>query len=200
MPRRPPAEYPMPPRPRGGRRPGAGAPRGNTNALKTGAHSRRYADAIRLIAAIPAYRRQLNADDTETGVRRQRNLLEAVRHVIVTTAPARGAAGRPPGPGERNLAMELESLIYVNLRDRPGEVSRSDGIFRALNRPIDRRRPLRRALVLTTWCAHHDEELERILTNHVLADLEPTLDKIAKCQTNNQAPRPGPKIESTEAP
>ena len=32
---------PSPPRPRGGRRPGAGAPRGNTNALKNGVHSPR---------------------------------------------------------------------------------------------------------------------------------------------------------------
>jgi hypothetical protein len=190
-----------PPRPRGGHRPGAGAPKGNANALKTGMHSRRYADAVRLIAAIPAlllYRQQLNATPGARSERLQRNLLEAARQVIVETAPRPGGAGRPPGPGERNLAMELESLIYVNLRDRPGEVSRRDGVLRALNRPIDRRRPLRRALVLTTWCAHHDEQLERILTNHVLADLEPALEEIAQMSIKQSNGTPNPKTESTE--
>ncbi|MEX2245133.1 MAG: hypothetical protein WEC75_00430 [Dehalococcoidia bacterium] len=39
--------------PRGGRRPGAGAPRGNLNALKTGAHSRRARTVITALLANP---------------------------------------------------------------------------------------------------------------------------------------------------
>ena len=41
---------------RGGCRPGAGAPRGNMNALKTGAYSRQFAELGRLLAADPKIR------------------------------------------------------------------------------------------------------------------------------------------------
>jgi hypothetical protein len=41
---------------RGGRRPGAGAPRGNMNALKSGAYSRQFALLGRLLAADPKIR------------------------------------------------------------------------------------------------------------------------------------------------
>src|SRR3989441_12015611 len=41
---------------RGGRRPGAGAPRGNMNALKTGAYSRQFAELGRLLATDPKIR------------------------------------------------------------------------------------------------------------------------------------------------
>ena len=41
---------------RGGRRPGAGAPRGNMNALKTGAYSRQFAELGRLLASDPKIR------------------------------------------------------------------------------------------------------------------------------------------------
>jgi hypothetical protein len=42
--------------PRGGRRPGAGAPRGNTNALKTGKHSRRVQTVMRILMDEPETR------------------------------------------------------------------------------------------------------------------------------------------------
>jgi hypothetical protein len=41
---------------RGGRRPGAGAPRGNMNALKSGAYSRQFAELGRLLATDPRIR------------------------------------------------------------------------------------------------------------------------------------------------
>ena len=41
---------------RGGRRPGAGAPRGNMNALKSGAYSRQFAELGRLLATDPKIR------------------------------------------------------------------------------------------------------------------------------------------------
>jgi hypothetical protein len=40
----------------GGRRPGAGAPRGNMNALKSGAYSRQFAELGRLLATDPKIR------------------------------------------------------------------------------------------------------------------------------------------------
>jgi hypothetical protein len=42
--------------PRGGRRPGAGAPRGNTNSLKHGLYSRRIYLAALMLAAVPELR------------------------------------------------------------------------------------------------------------------------------------------------
>jgi hypothetical protein len=45
--------------PRGGRRPGAGAPKGNFNALKHGTYSRQFARLGALIAASPAARESL---------------------------------------------------------------------------------------------------------------------------------------------
>lgn len=41
------------PRPRGGRRPGAGAPRGNLNALKSGRYSKRLAALRAALDAMP---------------------------------------------------------------------------------------------------------------------------------------------------
>ena len=45
--------------PRGGRRPGAGAPKGNLNALKHGSYSRQFAQLGALLAASPAARESL---------------------------------------------------------------------------------------------------------------------------------------------
>jgi hypothetical protein len=45
--------------PRGGRRPGAGAPRGNLNALKHGTYSRQFARLGAILATSPAARESL---------------------------------------------------------------------------------------------------------------------------------------------
>ena len=42
--------------PRGGRRPGAGAPKGNFNAVKSGTSSRRLRIAMATMLAVPEYR------------------------------------------------------------------------------------------------------------------------------------------------
>ena len=52
---------------RGGRRPGAGAPRGNMNALKSGAYSRQFAELGRLLAADPKIRAVLLDVATRAG-------------------------------------------------------------------------------------------------------------------------------------
>ena len=50
---RPATRHPSPPRARGGRRPGAGAPKGNTNALKTGRYSTRVIALRGALEAVP---------------------------------------------------------------------------------------------------------------------------------------------------
>ena len=52
---------------RGGRRPGAGAPRGNMNALKSGAYSRQFAELGRLLATDPKIRAVLLDVATRAG-------------------------------------------------------------------------------------------------------------------------------------
>src|SRR5262249_16071832 len=47
--------------PRGGPRPGAGAPKGNQNALKTGRYSQNHRRAVMIIAAVPELRQYLVA-------------------------------------------------------------------------------------------------------------------------------------------
>ena len=47
--------------PRGGPRPGAGAPKGNLNALKTGTHSKQLRAAIGALLAVPETRRAMLA-------------------------------------------------------------------------------------------------------------------------------------------
>jgi hypothetical protein len=166
-------------RPRGGRRPGAGAPLGNTNALTLGAYSRRYGYAVRLIAALPALNRYLNELINTPGPRaleRRRRFLDATRHVIET---------RP------RFAAELEAIIYRDLTRRDAaKLPRGEAVLRLLGRAPDHTRPLKRAITLTAWCAWHDERLERLLTNHVLQDLEPAMDVLARNSTKRSEDAP----------
>jgi hypothetical protein len=62
---------------RGGPRPGAGAPRGNLNALKTGAHSRQMRAAIGALLAVPETRRAMIAllQQKERDTRRFRDII-----------------------------------------------------------------------------------------------------------------------------
>jgi len=88
---------------RGGRRPGAGAPRGNMNALKTGAYSKQFALLGRLLAADPKVRVALLA----IGARADRKQASAneVAALLFTRMVERAediAAGRPvPGARKR---------------------------------------------------------------------------------------------------
>ena len=91
---------------RGGRRPGAGAPRGNMNALKTGAYSRQFALLGRLLAADPRVRATLLA----IGARADRKVNKAnelaaflltryAQHVEDRAARAAAAARNPRAKG-----------------------------------------------------------------------------------------------------
>ena len=63
--------------PRGGPRPGAGAPRGNLNALKTGAHSKQLRAAIGALLAVPETRRAMLAllEQKQRDTRRFRDII-----------------------------------------------------------------------------------------------------------------------------
>ena len=68
--------------PRGGKRPGAGAPKGNLNALKTGSRSRQLNIVIEALLASPAIRRvmlKLVQHDVRRNQRLQQAIADAVR-------------------------------------------------------------------------------------------------------------------------
>jgi hypothetical protein len=116
----------------------------------------------------------------------RRRLLDAARHVI---------------EAHPDLPAELEALIWVNLRGRAHQVRGGHGVLQQLSSPADRTRPLKRALILTTWLTHHDPQLEVVLTNHILSYLEPLLTKTAPKTTrqSTEGQKQGTP-ESTEAP
>ena len=181
--------------PRGGRRPGAGAPKGNTNALQTGAYSRHAAaGAVRLIHAIPSlleYYKSLRAGTGPIAIQQQRNLIAAAQHVLDT---------------HPHLAHELEALIQASLTYRADLDRRFPYILRDLDLPAsdpdipDLRLPsgapdpfhrsLRRALKHTAWLTRNDTTLNILLTNHIAADLEPKLEFLARTTIKQSNPEP----------
>jgi hypothetical protein len=145
---------------RGGRRPGAGAPKGNLNALKTGQYSKQFARIGRLLAAEPRFRAQLldigakleleqqKATDIAAAllamtIERARN---QARHGLNLDLPShewdsiRGAARRLTGGQYGNLPAEAfqpeEKTQY------PGDQSKTQpkrriSISRQIQKPID---------------------------------------------------------------
>jgi len=84
-------------RPRGGRRPGAGAPRGNLNALKHGRRSRQFAEIGAIIAADPRASATLLALAGRRHAKRRRAEEVAATLVAGLYAHARDIApGKPP--------------------------------------------------------------------------------------------------------
>ena len=70
--------------PRGGRRPGAGAPKGNLNALKTGAYSRQLGAAIGALLSVPQTRAVMLAliDQKRRDSDRYRDIIFAAAKLI----------------------------------------------------------------------------------------------------------------------
>src|SRR6266498_3648946 len=80
---------------RGGRRPGAGAPRGNLNALKTGLYSKQFAALGSLLAADPKLRETLLALGERLGLKQQRaNDIAAVLLTRFVENERRNSGGR----------------------------------------------------------------------------------------------------------
>ncbi len=68
--------------PRGGRRPGAGAPKGNMNALKSGRYSQRLKDVLAAMSQVPEIRDYFNAVRRRQ-LRQERQSAVAVRRALL---------------------------------------------------------------------------------------------------------------------
>ena len=163
--------------PRGGRRPGAGAPRGNINALSSGRFSTRYSDAWLILRALPRVRQHIDdlyaASDPDARDQHRRYLEAAV-----------WTADHFP-----ELAEQLEEHISVYLTPRAAEVNGGEAVLYMLEEPRDRRHPLQRALSLTIYLQTYDPVLAPILTDHLFSRyrLAPFLDLARiSAQSDNQ--------------
>jgi hypothetical protein len=90
--------------PRGGRRPGAGAPRGNLNALKHGLHSDQMKALALALAQLPVFRRYLQRLAARRATER-RELATAVQvlasWLLYQRALEKGSTVRLPAPRRR---------------------------------------------------------------------------------------------------
>ncbi len=94
----------------GGRRPGAGAPKGNLNGIKHGLNSERFYRAALMIAAVPELRllfQALQAAETATERRSYRRLLAIARHAANQDA---------------DLADSIKGLVLDRLHDATSQV------------------------------------------------------------------------------
>lgn len=104
---------------RGGRRPGAGAPKGNLNALKHGRRSRQFAELGAAIAAVPEAQRTLNAYDKRSNATTRRAEEEAARRMIVFYQHCKDIAEGKPSPGPFQALAQLNA----ELNERPKALS-----------------------------------------------------------------------------
>lgn len=70
---------------RGGRRPGAGAPKGNVNGIKTGRYSHRFFAAALMIAAVPELRVFFEAIQRESDRLQREAYLKLIAEAVQTT-------------------------------------------------------------------------------------------------------------------
>ena len=70
--------------PRGGKRPGAGAPRGNLNAFKSGRYSSRYRTLVEALASIPEIRDMILAHH-RLQKRKERQAIKLLRLSLINT-------------------------------------------------------------------------------------------------------------------
>ncbi len=125
---------PAPTSRRGGRRPGAGAPRGNLNALKTGARSQQFKALIIALLAVPDTRRVLM--HLSRMEHRRRVLLEdAINHYArLLNLPSR----------ERTINAVRRNQIRLHAQN-PEIIKQSEAVRSAARRPA--RPTFRRRLV-----------------------------------------------------
>lgn len=108
--------------PRGGKRPGAGAPKGNMNAMKHGAYSRQFAQVGALLAQDPAIRRALVDLARKHNLQRQRaNEVAALLFTRLFQRADDIASGRLPSPargrGARGEGNRLNLAIPADDHD-----------------------------------------------------------------------------------
>ena len=173
---------------RGGPRPGAGAPRGNTNALLTGRTSSRYKDAAMLVKIIPQLRREVDEAPTGPGRRRRFDqLLEAGRDAIHANP---------------DLAARLELLILTH-RHRVRRIHNGEGLLQSLIQP-PRPDRLTWAITCAAWLIRRDKVLADALIGYLHPLVREALarrhgsDENSLNQTIKQSN--APKSESGDAP
>jgi hypothetical protein len=94
---------------RGGKRPGAGAPKGNLNALKTGAYSRQFAELGALFAQDPTIRNTLEAMARKHNLKRQRANETAALLLAGIIGQARQISG-----GRLNLDLPVDDWDSIS--------------------------------------------------------------------------------------
>lgn len=110
--------------PRGGRRKGAGAPRGNLNALKHGRYSRQFAEIGALLAMDPTVRESLLHARRRTEQRQHTaNEIAAARLVGLYRRALDIAAGRHPG-GLQGLNLALPRHVSETINQAAAEALR----------------------------------------------------------------------------
>jgi hypothetical protein len=107
--------------PRGGRRPGAGAPKGNTNALKHGRSSNLYARLIELLAQDPEALKIMREIADIQDRRKQRNLREAQRLLNAVVARTHARA--------QQQLLDRQAADYEARRAIPGGLKRTEDLF-----------------------------------------------------------------------
>ena len=110
----------------GGRRPGAGAPKGNLNGLKHGLNSQRFYKAALMIAVVPELRLLFHA------LQRAEDRKERQRYLRLLAA-ARHAAEQDP-----DIAGAIKALVLDRLQGAPGGFApgASSSIYSILNQAI----------------------------------------------------------------
>ena len=105
--------------PRGGRRPGAGAPRGNVNALTHGLHSRQLRQVVEELARSPSFRAVLArfgqlAAQQRTARKKEHAATVAVAAWLRYTG-ALGGENDGPGPAPPPLTKQAVRLLAKRL-------------------------------------------------------------------------------------
>ena len=94
---------------RGGRRPGAGASKGNLNALKHGRRSRQFAELGRIVASVPEAKNTLLAFDRRNNAKSRRAEEAAAERMVAFYQHCKDIAEGKPSPGPFQALAELNA-------------------------------------------------------------------------------------------
>jgi hypothetical protein len=183
--------------PHGGRRPGAGAPRGNTNALKFGVYSPRYQLARLFVTILPPLVAELNDAEDKDGQYGRR------RHAAALLADADAAIDSNP-----DLATRVEDCI-LDSRDAVRYITNGPYILELIEDQTYYRYRLPAALAYAGWLIAHDREgaLAARLVDLILGTLRaaqaqprtPRPRRSRKKQSNNQTINPNPPARKSRS-
>jgi hypothetical protein len=179
-----PSARPEPSR-RGGKRPGAGAPRGNTNALVSGRYSKGLSSAaICLPRAIPAYRDHLASVS-------RRDHLEGRRLLARYIVAAELAVQRTP-----NLADDIITAIFVHRR-RAARVETGEVLLGIISQ-LDQSLTLHELLAVASWFIRRDPVIAEALITVIQPPFEAALETLyATAPIGPEDAENGPNAEKT---